>query len=376
MQEKIRVLYLITEYSVGGAEKAMVRIISRLNRSKYNITVAALRMGSGRLLSELEAIKVRIEILGTRGKYDFVFPTFRLYRLLNNLNIQILICSLYHPTILGRIIGKLAGVSVIINWEHSEVFGGAFRKILNKITMFLSDKVVCDSEKVSIEFKRHFHPDNSLIEIIPIGGVDLSQYFCDRSGVHDDIRIGSVGRLIESKGYPYLIDTARMILKARDNVFFCIIGDGPGFNYLQGLIEKAGISERTKLTGFRSDIPDILSTWDIYVQPSLWEGLCLTVVEAIASGLPVVATNVGGIPESVIDGYNGFLVPPKDPRAFADRILELVDNPDLRIRMGERSRKIAEEKYSLESMVNKVEELIDTLIKEKIVLVSNYSRNV
>ena len=372
MQEKIRILYLITEYGVGGAEKGMVRILLGLNKDKYDITVAALRKGSGRLLPELEKIGVRIEILGAKWKFDFIHVAFLLYKLLKKLDIQVLICSLYHPTILGRIIGKLAQIPIIVNWEHSERFRGAFRRILNKITMPLSDKVICDSEKVSIELKRHFHPDDSLIEIIPIGGIDLSQYFCDRLGVYDDIRIGSVGRLAKEKGYPYLIEAAKIILKARYNVFFFIVGDGPDFNYLNDLIEKSGMSERIKLMGFRSDINDILSTWDIYIQPSLWEGLCITIVEAMASSLPIVATNIGGIPESVIDGHNGFLVPPKDPKALADKIIELIDNPELRKTMSERSRKIAEEKYSLDKMIQDIEKVIDFLVEKKTCL---YRRN-
>jgi glycosyltransferase involved in cell wall biosynthesis len=123
------------------------------------------------------------------------------------------------------------------------------------------------------------------------------------------------------------------------------------------------------MLGFQNEIPRILSKCDIYVQPSLWEGLCITVVEAMATGLPIVATKVGGIPESVIDGYNGFLVPSRNPEALADRILKLVENPDIRAQMGERSRKIAEEKYSLDKMFADVERLLSVLIEKKIGLV-------
>lgn len=370
-QERIRLLYLITEYCVGGAEKAMVRIVSRLDKSKYDITVAALRRGDGRLLPELEKIGVRIEILGARGKYDVLRVAFRLYNLIKELKTQVLVCSLFHPMILGRFIGKISAIPVIVNWEHNENFGGSPRLLLNRITVSFSNKIICDSKRVGTELKKCLHIPDNLIAIVPIGGIDLTRYRYQQRDVRPTIAVGSVGYLIEQKGYIYLIEAAKMVLEEKNNVNFSIVGDGSEFNNLQELIRDLSLSEKVKLLGFRSDIPNILPKWDIYVQPSLWEGLCITVVEAMASGLPVVATSVGGIPESVVNGYNGFLVSPRDPEMLANKILQLVDNPDQRIQMGRRSREIAVEKYSLDKMVRDIEEVIGVLIREKIGLVWN-----
>ena len=370
-QKKINLLYMITEYAIGGAEKAMSRILSKLDKSKYDITVVALRKGSGRLISELEEINVKTEIIGIQGKWDFTRVSLNLYKMLRKLNTQVLICSLYHPTILGRITGKLGKIPVIINWQNSENFGGVFRIFLNKITSSLSDKIICDSKKVEFELNRLIRPPERLVEVIPIGGINLSEYFCQKRLPRPIIEVGSVGSLWKAKGYPYMIEAAKIILQKRDDIFFSIAGDGKDFYKLHNLIGKLGLTEKFRLLGFQREIPSILLKWDIYVQPSLWEGQCITVIEAMASGLPVVATNVGGIPESVIDGYNGFLVPPRDPKALADKIIELIDNPELRTNMGERSRKIAEEKYSLDNMVNRIESLIESLIEKKIGLIWN-----
>ena len=375
LQKRIRLLYLITEYAVGGAEKAMVRILSRLDKNKYDIIVAALQKGDGRLLPELQKIGVRVEILGAKGKYDVIRVAFRLYDLIKELKTQVLICSLFHPTILGRFIGRLTKTPVIVNWEHSVSFGGILRVLLNKITTPFSDKILCDSKRVETELKKRLHLPDNLTKVIPIGGIDLAQYHYRKRKVHPTVEVGSIGSLREPKGYTYLVEAAKMVLEERDNVNFSIVGDGSEFNNLQNLIREFDLSEKVKLLGFRSDIPNMLSKWDIYLQPSLWEGLCITVVEAMASGLPIVATNVGGIPESVVDGYNGFLVPPRDPEALAAKILELIDKPDLRIQMGKRSRKIAEGKYSWDKMVKDIEEVIDVLIGKKIGLVWNQDRN-
>ena len=368
-QGRIRLLYLITEYDVGGAEKAMVRIISKLNRGKYDITVVALRKGSGNLMPELEQLGIRMETLEAKGKLDVLRIGFQLYRLIRNLQTGVLICPLFHPTIVGRFVGKLARTPVIVNWELNENFGGPLRILLSKVTTSLSDRIFCDSEKVKMELKRLIRPTSDMVEVLYTGGLDLDQYGLREAGKQETIKIGSVGRLVEQKGYPYLVEVARLVSERVSNVEFYIVGDGEEFNHLQNLIKKLDLSEKVKLLGFRSDIPSILSQWDIYVQPSLWEGLCITVVEAIASGLPVVATNVGGIPESVVDGHNGFLVPPRNPELLADRILKLIENPELRAVMGKRSRGIAEEKCSLDKMVKDIEAAIDALVEKKIGLV-------
>ncbi len=376
LQKRIRLLYLITKYNVGGAEKGMVRILSKLDKNKYEITAVALQKGSGRLLPELQEIGVRVEVLGAKGKYDVLRVAFRLYNLIKELKTQVLVCSLFHATILGRLIGRLAGIPVIANWEHSEDFGGILRILLNKVTMSFSDKIICDSRRVGRGLKKRLHPLDKLIKVIPIGGVDLTRYPCRRREVRSTVEVGSIGSLREPKGYTYLIEAAKIVVEERDNVRFSVVGDGPELKNLQSLIREFNLSEKVKLLGFRSDIASILSKWDIYVQPSLWEGLCITVVEAMASGLPIVATSVGGIPESVVDGYNGFLVPRKDPEMLANKIVELAQNADLRIQMGRKSRKIAVEKYSLDKMVGDIEEVINTLVGRKIGLLWNQNRNI
>lgn len=369
---KIELLYLITGFYVGGAEKAMVRIISNIDKSKYNITVAALGTGDGRLLPELKSIGVKIENLRIERRIYFPILLFRLYKLIRKIRPEVLICSLSAPTILGRIMGKLNHIPVIINWEHSESFGDIFHLIFNRITCPFSDKVICDSEKVGIKVREVLHIPSDMVEIIPIGGINLSDYCYSRNHSNNEIiEVGTIGRLIEEKGYSYFIKAAKIISDRMDNVHFSIVGDGTLFSQHNQLINELSLQDKVRLLGFRRDIPELLSSWQIYVQPSLWEGLCITVAEAMASGLPIIASNVGGIPESVIDGYNGFLVPPGESEVLADKILKLIYEPELRIQMGRRSRELAEEKYSLDKMVKHIEEVIDTLIRDKMGLIWN-----
>ena len=375
MQEKVRLLYLINSFVMGGAEKSMVRILSGLDKNKYDTMAVSLQERSEKLLPELEKTGVNIVKLSATSKYD-IRVAYKLYKLIKEFVPDVLLCSLFHSTILGRLTGTLAKTPIIINWEHNENFGSTLRRWLNRATISLPDKIFCDSEKVRKQVIKKLCPNKNSVQTIPIGGIDLAQYSCLERKQSPAVAVGTVGMLTKQKGFTYLIEAAKLVFEKNPNTRFSIVGDGPEFENLKNLIKKLQLEETVDLLGLRRDIPDLLSKWDIYVQPSMWEGLCITVVEAMACGLPVLASNVGGIPESVFEGRNGFLVPPKDPFALATRILYLIENPDLRIAMGAQSRKIAEEKYSLHKMCENIEESIDDLIKTKIGVLWNREEKV
>lgn len=364
--KKRKILYLINSFNIGGAEKAMAKIVSNLDKEKYNIIVVALRMGSGQIISGIEKRGIEIINLGARNKFDFRVA-IKLYKLLKKKEINILWCSLFHATILGRIIGKLAKIPIIINWEHSERFNGLYRATLNKITSSLSNVIIADSEKVASQFKNRLKISSRRVKVIPIGGLDLKNYYKLNTKKDTKCIIGSVGSLREPKGYPYLIKAAKIVTEKYPEAEFIIAGEGPAKEKLEQLILRTNLSSNFKLLGYQSDIPKILSKIDIYVQPSLWEGLCMTVIEAMAASLPVIASDVGGISESVINGRTGFLTPPKNPEILAKKIVHLIENPNLRKKMGEKGRKIVEEKYPLNKMIVKIENLLDKIIKKKLV---------
>ena len=228
---------------MGGAEKAMARIVSGLDKEKYNIIVVALKMGSGQIISEIEKRGIEIINLEAKNKFDFrVIP--KLYNLLKNKNIDILWCSLFQATFLGRIIGKLAKVPTIINWEHNERFYGFHRAFLNRITSFFSDTIIADSERVASQLKNGLKISPQKIKTIPIGGLDLNDYHRgnDKKDKTKCI-IGSVGSLTRQKGYPYLVEAAKIITKKYPETEFIIAGEGPAKERLEQLILKHILSD-------------------------------------------------------------------------------------------------------------------------------------
>ena len=206
--------------------------------------------------------------------------------------------------------------------------------------------------------------------VIPYG-VDLEAFeesfdkteICQEFNIPLEHRIvGNVARLVEQKGHDYLIAAAEIVLSNFKEVTFVVVGDGHIRENLASKVAHAGLSEHFVFTGQRSDVPRLLSAFDVFVMPSLFEGLCMAVLEALAAGVPVVATPVGGIPSSVVDGETGTLVPPRDAKALAEAILWMLDHPEEAGHMGMRGRQRVEEQFTVQAMVVGTEAVYERLL--------------
>jgi glycosyltransferase involved in cell wall biosynthesis len=181
-------------------------------------------------------------------------------------------------------------------------------------------------------------------------GIDLDRFTSGRPVLtHDRPIVGNVARLAEQKGQRYLLEAAAELPEAR----FAIVGDGELRDELERHTAELGLDENVLFTGARDDVPDLLASFAVFAFPSLFEGLCLAVIEAQAAGVPVVATPVGGIRETVVDGETGLLVPPRDPKALAQAIRRLLEDPELAARLATEAQKRARERFSRERMVER-----------------------
>jgi glycosyltransferase involved in cell wall biosynthesis len=178
--------------------------------------------------------------------------------------------------------------------------------------------------------------------------------------------ICTITHMEEHKGIKYLLESASLLLQSRNDVSFLIVGEGSLKEDLRKLCVVLKIKKNVTFAGERSDIPEILSLTDIFVLPSLREGLPLTILEAMACGKPVIATNVGGVPEVVKDGVSGTLVPPGDPEAIHGAMIELLGDTEKMNKIGSEGKRICNENFNSRIMVEKIEDLYDSLVKEKI----------
>jgi len=179
--------------------------------------------------------------------------------------------------------------------------------------------------------------------VVPLG-IDLDRFASGKPALPKDAPlVGNVARLAPQKDHATLIEAARLVPGAR----FAIVGDGE----LRADLERRAQGLPVLFTGARDDVPDLLASFDVFAFPSLYEGLCVAVIEAQAAGVPVVATPVGGIRETVVDGETGLLVPPRDPRALAAAIRRLLDDRELARRLAGEARRRVNERFSEQRMV-------------------------
>lgn len=228
---------------------------------------------------------------------------------------------------------------------------------------------------------------NGVTDVLVAGGLNPNKIACAKdcveAGIYDGVQsgmlrrelgisadvplVGMVGRLIGRKGHRYLIDSIAAISKCFPDTRYVIAGSGILLGKLEKHAKAVGAEDKVHFLGFRHDIPRILCDLDVLVHPATREGLGVAILQAMASRTPVVATPVGGIPEAVRDGEDGFIVPPRDSNALGKAIMRLLENPELRKEMGENGRRIAEDEFSVDRMVE------DTLKVYREVLESKYA---
>jgi len=219
----------------------------------------------------------------------------------------------------------------------------------------------------------------SIASILSAAGVDSKKITLIHSGVDagrfepvavsaktasDSAVVGMAAIMEERKGHRYLLEAARLLKDRGRRIRYLLAGNGSLKPELEARVATLGLKDDVRFPGFVSDISKFLETIDLFVMPSLFEGLGVAVLEAMAAGKPVVATNVGGLAESVVDSVTGFLVPPQDPRPLADAMEKLVSERSLACAMGARGAERVREHFTLEKMAEKNEAYYYTLIHE------------
>lgn len=370
----IKILHLITELDTGGAQKALARLLAHLDRERFAPHVACLYNGDKAVAQEIRALDIPVTDLGMTAKWR-MDAFWRLYHLLRRQRPTILHTWMFHANLPGRVLGRLAGVPLIITSRRNVHIGGQGRERLIRWTSGLDDATiaVCETARQA-QIEGGKAPPEHVVTIH--NGIDVNVFDVGHPDAGRQIRrsfeipseaplIGAVGRLHPQKDFSTLLTSLARLRKDIPDIHLLLVGDGPLRDDLESQAQSLGLSTSVTLAGHRNDIPDILGALDIFVIPSLWEGLPNAILEAMGAGLPVVATRVGGVPEVVVDGETGLLVPPRDPDALAGAILRLLHHPNLRWRMGRVGRNRVMEHFSIEQMVRRTEALYERFLTEK-----------
>ncbi len=337
-------LYLINSLHVGGAEVGMCRLLNGLDSDDFDVTVVALDGHSEALINRLPPW---VSVLDLQvSDYQSSMDLLELFRLVRSADI--IVGSLFHASMIARIAGLLNPGATIATWRHSTTFKTDLRKSLSIRSAGLSDVILADSDPVAELLIDDLGINEEKVWTVPIAGIDLSKYTPVTHQESREISIGVIGRLTEAKNMSMVLRVAERLPESRFS--FEIAGDGELYDDLLDEIEDRGLTNVT-LHGRVDDVPAFLSQLDIYFQPSLWEGLCITVLEAMAAGLPIVGSDVGGIGRNVVHGENGFLYDTSDVDGFTSGIQSLAKDHQRRSEFGSNSRQIVVNQFTQDVLV-------------------------
>ena len=365
--EPVRILHLNDGLDFGGAEEVMYSLSVALPKEKYIPIVCSFE--NGPMADRLKEKGIEIVIMKKRSPYD---PSLilRLALFIKRKHIRLIHTHLLRSHLYGWIAAKLVGIPIIITIHGKCIL---YRRHGRSIFPFIanhSNRVICVSNNMRDEIVKELKLSTSNLITI-YNGVNFERFSKTKQnadlrkdlniGLFDPI-MGSVGSLRQVKDYPRLLQSAAIVLKEFPEAKFIIVGDGPLKKSLKFRVKCLKLEKNLFFLGWRTDIPALLSLFDVFVLSSLDEGISISILEAMTSSKPVVATNVGGNPEIVEEGKTGFLVPPEKPAKLAEAIIKLLRNKELREIMGRNGKKRVEEKFSLEIFLSKYLKIYDELI--------------
>jgi glycosyltransferase involved in cell wall biosynthesis len=368
-----RITFLITSLDFGGAETQLVRVALRLSEAGWKVAVISMLQPVA-WAGTLSAGGVALHSLDMKRGAPEPAALLRLVRLLRQESPEILVSFMYHANLLARLAARPAGVRITVSSIRNENFGGPRRDRLLRLTDGLASVTTTNSRLAAAALQRRKVVHARKLRVIP-NGLDLTHYdwnACRREQARQESGCAqgsflwlAAGRLEEQKDYPTLLTAFERVARERPEAELRIAGHGSLQGSLEEAARRSGLQDRIRFLGARGDIPDLLAAADALVLSSAWEGLPNIVMEAMAAGKPVVATEVGGVSELVADGVSGLLLPPGNPAALSEAMLALMDLPaESRRGMGQAGRQHVGEHYAIERVTGQWQELFTGLLQE------------
>jgi sugar transferase (PEP-CTERM/EpsH1 system associated) len=353
---RIPVVHLVSSLNVGGLEMVVLHLARNCNRDRFAIRVLCLQE-KGKLAPAFEDIGIHVESLDCpelpKGR-----TLSRVARRLRQLKPRILHTHNMNPHFFGAVAACAVGVPVLIHTKHGRNYPDRRVAVLkNWFLSFLTDRVVtvsADAANVVRQIERVPAQKTAVIR----NGIDISQFrSTDRRSKGSGKEAIHIGRLNISKDQATLLRAARLVADADCGFRLTIVGDGPERESLFALKRELGLENHIRFLGERHDVNELLADADFFVLSSIEEGIPLTVLEAMAAGLPVIATRVGGNAEVVIPGKTGLLVEPRTPHELADAILAVLQDPERSRTMGLAGRNRVEQEFDVKNVTASYESL-------------------
>lgn len=363
----LRVLHVIGGGEFGGAERHILNLATAIDPDVVEVSVCCLFADP--FVGVAREAGIKSYSIPMRHKMDFSIVTKLREKIIKD-KIDIVHTHGVRANLVGRLAAKMSGVGTVITTVHSMLaqdYPNTFSRFANmfieRASRSMTSHFIAVSGGLQKALIKQGIPEKKITVVY--NGLDpklfrrkdpISTEWRDKSGIASGIPlVAIVGRLHPVKGHQYFLKAAAKILKERQNIHFLVVGSGPERDDLEELTDSLGITKHVTFTGFISNVYDLIPELNLLVVPSLWEGFGLTALEAMAVGVPVVATSVGGLPEIVEHGTTGLLVPPADEALLAKNIVWVLEHPQEAKEMATAAKGVVEEKFTAEAMARKTE---------------------
>ncbi len=365
MADSVRVLYVIGDLGRGGAQKQLHLLLKHMDRSAFAPVVVALAEG-GHWAGPIRALDVPVIELPRRRSLE-AGRLVALYRTVRRVAPTILQTMLFSDHAYGLLTGCLARTPILITSRRVDQYTEATSAVrrLSQVLWRRADATVCNAERSrqaapAALAGRHVVIPNGIEPVTPTRG--RAEVRRDLGIPEGALLVGGVGRLVPGKNQSLFIDVASEILRGRHDVRFVLVGGGPLETELRARIHRLALEKAVLLTGDRGDVADLMGAMDVFLLTSEREGMSNATMEAMSLGLPCVVTDAGGGEELVADGETGYVCARGDRQALAERVGRLLDDPQLRRRLGERGRNRIREEFSPERMASATQALYRRLL--------------
>ena len=384
--DKIRLLEFMTNLATGGTEKQVLNLIKRLDREKYEVFLGCLGCW-GDLLEDVKNECLAIDEYPINHMYGYrtLRQQLKFSRSLAQRNIQLVHSYNFYSNVFCVPAARYARVPCVASIRSLGVYLTPMQCRVHNWVCRLADVVLVNAEAIRRWMLEQGFPERKLRVIR--NGVDFARFqgMEDNGALRQELGIPRnapvvvmLSRLDSNKGAEYFLEAAPRIVRNCPDAHFLVVGEGRVFdgNYglqpdlalSQQLHQRAlqlGMGDRMHFTGMRSDVPDILAMAAVSVLPSFSEGISNTLLESMAAGVAVVATNVGGTPEVIRNGHDGLLVPPGNVEAIADAVSSILLNPLLATRLSVQGRERVSKTFTFDNMVRQTEEVYAEILEAK-----------
>ena len=383
MERRIRVCHFITKMVYGGASIGTLRLAQDMDLSVFKsaIVCGCQSSGEGNLLNDTREKRfdavVMPEIVREINPVKDLRAFAKVVRFLKSGRYDIVHAHGSRAGVISRLAAGFCRVPVVLYTVHGWSLKAGFSLTallmrVERMLAFITDKILFQTRS-DLDEAIHYRIGRPDQYVLIGNGVALKDFFhVDQKRVREKRKelnidnrkvVGTVGRVSAQKNPVGFVNIAREVLSKRKDVVFLFVGGGELLEKVQNTVRESGLADRIVFTGFRRDIPEIMANFDIFMLPSLWEGMPRSVIEAMALSKPVVVHGIGGIDEVVENGKNGFIVPIDQTSDFAEKICLLLGSGRMRREMG-RAGKIKARAYDFDSIVRKTAQLYIRLSQE------------